>query len=64
MKICEICGAEIIDGVNGCTFAGSVCFSCKPWNMKLIVREALPYEFSDGDAYDAIMERQERYLDD
>ena len=36
MKICKICGREIVNGVNGCAMAGDVCFDCKPWRMKLI----------------------------
>ena len=36
MKICEICGDEIINGENGCMMAGNICFKCKPWKMKLV----------------------------
>ena len=36
MKICRECGTEIVDGENGCTMAGDVCFKCKPWNMKFV----------------------------
>jgi len=36
MKICEVCGAEIINGENGCTMAGNICFKCKPWKMKTV----------------------------
>ena len=37
MKFCEKCGERIIDGLNGCTMAGNICFSCRPWNMKTTV---------------------------
>lgn len=61
MKICRICGAEIVNGVNGCTMAGNVCFNCKPWNMKLIPAA----KYIDGGAADfwegQILARQERW---
>lgn len=29
MKICRKCGAEIIDGMNGCQLTGDICFNCR-----------------------------------
>lgn len=28
MKICEKCGIEIINGVNGCMLNGNICDNC------------------------------------
>lgn len=29
MKVCDKCGIEIINGVNGCMLTGNVCFTCR-----------------------------------
>lgn len=31
MKICEKCGVEIINGVNGCMMMGNICDKCGDW---------------------------------
>lgn len=36
VKRCRLCGDEIVNGVNGCSLAGDICFSCRPWNVKTI----------------------------
>lgn len=28
MKKCRVCGAEIINGQNGCMMLGDICFDC------------------------------------
>lgn len=63
MKICKQCGAEIINGVNGCVMAGDVCFSCRPWNIKPICSTRSAWDYAGGDYEDAILARQEAYMD-
>lgn len=71
MKRCRYCNCEIINGENGCTMAGDVCFSCKPWHVlpvpswqSSIIDGGL---CGDGDAADywegLILARQEAYMD-
>lgn len=45
---CEICGKEIIFGMNGCTMAGRKCFSCRPWNMRTVYSTEIPYNEDDA----------------
>ena len=28
MKVCRVCGVEIINGQNGCQIMGDICFDC------------------------------------
>lgn len=42
MKICKICGAEIVRGVNGCDWYDE-CFSCRPIHYPAKPREVDPY---------------------
>lgn len=68
MKTCRKCGCRIVNGVNGCTMAGDVCFTCKPWNMRPVPswQSSILYGGigGDGDAADywenAILARQDR----
>ena len=72
MKTCRKCGCKIVDGVNGCTMAGDVCFTCKPWNYRPVPSWQSSIIDggcgSDGDAADywegQILDRQDRYFDD
>ena len=62
MKKCRKCGCEIVNGVNGCTMAGDICFSCKPWNMSRIVPASVPYDDGAADYWEEqILTRQEDY---
>ena len=64
MKHCSICGAEIILGVNGCTWY-SACFDCKPvryYQKPMKPEESWGCTLPDYEA--AIMARQERYMPD
>jgi hypothetical protein len=47
---CEKCGTPIIDGLNGCTMAGKICFSCRPWNMRTPSRYATSLPYNEDDA--------------
>ena len=29
MKVCRVCGVEIINGRNGCQITGDICFDCR-----------------------------------
>lgn len=59
MKFCKICGAEIVNGANGCAMAGNVCFSCKPWNMNRIAPARRTFEWVT-DYENAILARQKQ----
>lgn len=64
MKICRICGKEIIDGVNGCTFAGDVCFDCKPVRFDLAPPRKAEPTIEECDYWEnRILARQEQYMD-
>jgi len=28
MKVCRVCGVEIVNGQNGCQIMGDICFDC------------------------------------
>lgn len=28
MKVCRVCGVEIINGENGCQLMGDICYKC------------------------------------
>ena len=61
VKRCRRCGAEIVNGVNGCSLAGDVCFSCRPWNMRPVpVKRPEP----SGDYESKILMMQEAYYED
>ena len=63
MKKCPICGDEIINGENGCAWYRE-CFKCKP--IRYICKPMKPeesYTCTTPDYYDAIMARQEAWMD-
>lgn len=54
MKLCVICGSEIIPGINGCTMYDE-CSACRP-----IVYYAKPRQGEDNNDYEsAILARSE-----
>ena len=61
MKICKLCGVEIINGENGCTMAGDICFKCKPWKMDKIVPATL--WISPDEVYERLNYAEGRCLD-
>lgn len=64
MKICRICGKEIINGVNGCTFAGDICFDCKPVRFDLAPARVAEPTYEEGCYWEnMILERQEKFMD-
>lgn len=61
MKTCEKCGAIIINGVNGCSLAGDLCFTCQPWKIRPVpVKRPEP----SGDYESKILMMQEAYYED
>ena len=64
MKTCRKCGCRIVNGVNGCTMAGDVCFTCRPWNMKTVPAARAGYDDAAADYWEGlILARQEAYMD-
>lgn len=64
MKICRECGREIIDGVNGCTFAGDICFDCRPVRFDLAPARKAEPTIEECDFWEnKILARQEQYMD-
>lgn len=61
MKTCKKCGAIIINGVNGCSLAEDVCFSCRPWNIYPV---PVKREEPSGDYENKILMMQEAYYED
>lgn len=57
---CEKCGMYIVDGLNGCTMAGSICFSCRPWNMRAVVKS---YDFPPAYSVEDLDAAENRCLD-
>ena len=54
MKICDKCGIEIINGVNGCMLNGDICDNCsgfKP-DFKIVPGSKHNYECYNSNDYD------------
>ena len=65
VKVCRFCGCKIVDGENGCTMAGDVCFTCRPWNMKTIPAARAGYDDAAADYWEGqILARQDQYWND
>jgi hypothetical protein len=48
-KMCRECGAEIVNGVNGCMLKGNICNACNPGLYYLAPpRQGVSYSESDG----------------
>lgn len=63
MKTCPLCGNEIVNGVNGCSFY-SECFDCKPIRYRAAPTRPVG-TFEEMCFWEnAILARQDAYYDD